>query len=680
MRRVARAWHRFWFTPVPATDLAVSRIVFFGGLALFYLPQHFAIWSDVTPALWQPIWLFERFNLPVLSAPMILALEIVWKASLVTSAIGLLTPVSIATSAVLGTYLLGLPHNFGQTYHFDAVLVLAFWILAFSRAGDAYSVDAAMRARRAGLAPPPSGEYRWPLQLVLVALSFVFFAAGFAKLTRTGLEWITSDHLGLLLNRVQYHISDADPLVNWGVVLAGLPGAASLMALTTVVIETAYPVALFSRRLRAPMVIAGVGLIVSIRLLMGPTFEHFLLINAFWVPWERVTRRLRRPVPAGKPLGAVSDLMRPATDATPATLAGAPADVSVVVPTFNRAPQLARLLDRLLEQEYSGFEWEILVVDNNSSDRTRDVVSAAVRADGSGRLRYAFEPRQGVSYARNTGIELTSAPIIVFLDDDGIPERTWLQSFKEAFDAHPEADCIGGRVKPRWAEPPPDWFTNHQHAGPLALQDRPGAAYVDARQASACLLTANLGFRRAVFEVIGGFSPHYRRGQDRELEMRMWRAGMHGLYVPEMDVTVDVPGARLERRYHRRWHATTAHYHALMRYRDTVDAHGRLRTELPQTRRLLGMPLFMYREWLTHAAGWMWTALTCRRRERFFHETRLWYYASFFLTRCRYPNGFCVPGPVLRITGSPEASMPAVHSAIASTTSPAPLVPESRAS
>ena len=660
MRTAVRAWRRFWFRPAPPDDLAVARLVFFGGLALFYAPQHFAVWSDVTPALWQPIWLFDRFGIPVFSSPVIAAFEIIWKLSLFTSSLGLLTPVSMTTAAVLGTYLLGLPHNFGQTYLFDAVLVLAFWILAFSRAGDAWSVDALIRSARGGARPKWSGEYRWPVQLVLVALSFVFFAAGFATLTRTGLEWITSDHIALLLNRVQYRMSDADPLVNWGVAIATIPGAASLLPFTTVFVATTYPIALFSRRLRLPIVLGGIGLILGIRLLMGPTFEQFLLINAFWVPWRRAMRWMRHPVP---------ERHRPerTVDAAPIAIGeamGAARDIAVVVPTCNRAPQLALVIDRLLEQQCSGFDWEVVIVDNNSTDHTREVVEAATCHDLSGRLRYVFEPRQGVSYARNTGVELTTAPIIVFLDDDGIPGRTWLQQFKDAFDSHPEADCIGGRVKPTWAAPPPDWFTNHEHAGPLALQDRPRAAYVNASQASACLLTANLGFRRSVFDLIGGFSPHYFRGQDRELEMRMWRAGLQGLYLPSMEVTVDVPRERLTRRYHRRWHATTAHYHALMRYRDTVDASGRLRDEAPNTRRLFGTPLFLYRDGLAHAAGWFRAAIARRDAERFFHETRLWYYASFVATRWRHPHGLCVPGPALRVNRSPSTSVRAAHSAV----------------
>lgn len=128
----------------------------------------------------------------------------------------------------------------------------------------------------------------WPRQLILAAVSLVFFAAGVAKLWTSGLEWVLSDHIAILLRRVQYHISDADPLVNWGGHLAEMPLAARLLAFATVVTETLYPLALFSRRLRLPLVLGGVGLILGIRFLMGPTFEQFLTINVFWVPWERV--------------------------------------------------------------------------------------------------------------------------------------------------------------------------------------------------------------------------------------------------------------------------------------------------------------------------------------------------------------------------------------------------------
>ncbi|HEX6974121.1 MAG TPA: glycosyltransferase, partial [Vicinamibacterales bacterium] len=281
--------------------------------------------------------------------------------------------------------------------------------------------------------------------------------------------------------------------------------------------------------------------------------------------------------------------------------------------------------------------YEVVVVDNNSTDDTRDVVQRVMARDATGRLRYVFEPRQGVSYARNTGVEQTSAPLILFLDDDGMPGREWVREMFEAFRAHPEAHCIGGRVTARWDVPPPAWM-DKPHYGPVALQDRPAATYVNARSASTCLLTANLGVRREVFDRVGGFSPAYPRNQDREWEMRVWRAGLQGLYLPAMEVKATVPPERLTRRYHRRWQARTGMYHALMRFRDTVDASGTIAEEPVGRRTLFGSPLFLYRECAGHMLGWVRSALMLRSSERFFHETRLWYYASFFRTRFSHRN------------------------------------------
>jgi predicted DCC family thiol-disulfide oxidoreductase YuxK len=288
--RMVAAWKRFWFEPVLPTNLGVARCLFFLGLTLFYLPHDFSGWGSVSAALFQPIWLFDRLGIPVFSEDVLTIVQAIWKLGLFCSAIGFMTRPSLFVSALLGTYLLGLGHNFGQTYHFDAILVIAFWILALSRAGDACSVDALRRAARQRdfKAAVPSPEYHWPVQLILVAMSFVFCAAGIAKLRGSGLQWMFSNHLAILLDRVQYHISDADPVLPWSSTVARIPGAPRLMAISTIVFETLYPISLFSRRLRPFMVAGGIGLILGIRAMMGPTFENFLLVNLFWVPWDRV--------------------------------------------------------------------------------------------------------------------------------------------------------------------------------------------------------------------------------------------------------------------------------------------------------------------------------------------------------------------------------------------------------
>ena len=118
--------------------------------------------------------------------------------------------------------------------------------------------------------------------------------------------------------------------------------------------------------------------------------------------------------------------------------------VSVVVPTHNRAELLPALLDALVAQRVHAIPYEILVIDNGSVDGT----AAAVGAYASPWIHYVFEPRPGVSNARNTGMQHAAAKLVAFLDDDLLPAGDWLLRLKDAMDAHPEADCVGGRIDP----------------------------------------------------------------------------------------------------------------------------------------------------------------------------------------------------------------------------------------
>jgi glucosyl-dolichyl phosphate glucuronosyltransferase len=306
-------------------------------------------------------------------------------------------------------------------------------------------------------------------------------------------------------------------------------------------------------------------------------------------------------------------------------------DLSVVIPTYNRPDDLERVLDGLMRQEAGGVTYEVIVVDNKSCEVTRAVVDRTVARGTPVSLRYIREPRQGVSYARNTGVSIARASLIAFLDDDGVPVPTWVREITRAFDEYPDVDCIGCRVRPVWSTPPPSWLTPTQW-GPIAIQDRPKPAPFDRDHAWGCLLSANLACRREAFDEVGGFSPLYPRSQDREFELRLWRAGKRGLYLPIADVLVDVPRQRLTKAYHRRWQVVVAHYHAKMRYHDTIDASGRLVAD-GTYRTYLGVPRFMYRGCLGHVVAWLRAAVTGRADERFHHELRIRYYCSFFRTR-----------------------------------------------
>lgn len=289
---IAGRWLRYWFTPERPEGLAIARILFFGLIFLFYLPQDFSLWGDVTRAIWSPTWLFMAFPLPVLDENLLNLVQIVWKVALLLSCIGLATRASTVVVFGLGLYLLGLPHNFGKVYHNDALLIFVFGILMVARSGDIWSIDWWLRGRPTVAA---SGEYRWPIRAVWLMMALIFFASGYAKLRDSGLAWIVSENMSVLLLKQQY---GHGALVTWGAWIARTPWLYRALAAATIVIETGYPLALFSRRARWFFVPAMFLTQVGIRVIMGPSFEQFLICNLFWVPWSYLLQRQR--VAAGR--------------------------------------------------------------------------------------------------------------------------------------------------------------------------------------------------------------------------------------------------------------------------------------------------------------------------------------------------------------------------------------------
>lgn len=294
-------------------------------------------------------------------------------------------------------------------------------------------------------------------------------------------------------------------------------------------------------------------------------------------------------------------------------------DVSVVICTFNRAEMLAPAIEGVLRQETNGARYEVIVVDNNSSDDTQRVIENVIE-NGATNLRYVLERRQGLSYARNTGIEHARAPVIAFTDDDVRAESNWIYEIKRTFDAHPEVDYVGGKVLPLWEREPPAWLTA-EHWSPLAISDYGEAEfYVDVNR-PVCLVGANLAVRREVFDKVGDFATEFQRvksgigsTEDHEWQLRVWQAGMRGLYAPRIVIAADVQANRLEKEYHRRWYTGHGGYAALMRLYEITDEKGRLQKDLPADAvTLFGSPAYMYRNLVVEITGWL--KATMRRNE-----------------------------------------------------------------
>jgi glucosyl-dolichyl phosphate glucuronosyltransferase len=311
---------------------------------------------------------------------------------------------------------------------------------------------------------------------------------------------------------------------------------------------------------------------------------------------------------------------------------------SIVIATYNRATDLRQTLDSLSTLRPDG-PWEVIVVDNNSPDETRQVVEDARHAFPVP-LRYMFEGQQGRSPALNTGIRAARGQIIATTDDDVRVPADWLNCAGEGL-ARLKCDYVGGRVLPIWGAARPAWIPNHggkQWAVIALLDYGPQPIEFGARVP----LGVNMAFLRSAFERAGGFDPNTGRragtllGQEvREWCIRARNAGVRGCYIPELWLEHIIPADRLRKSYFRRWFYWRGVSRALLYERSGLDMEAPEQTTLDfsQVPHIAGVPRYLYRNALSHLSGWVRATLRRKPIAAFEHETWLWFFAGIVKQR-----------------------------------------------
>lgn len=235
------------------------------------------------------------------------------------------------------------------------------------------------------------------------------------------------------------------------------------------------------------------------------------------------------------------------------------AELSVVIPTFNRAEFLSRTVESILAQTLSPAEYEIIVVDNNSSDHTKRVVEDLNRKHGN-RIRYVFEPDSGLVYARHTGAREARADILVFTDDDIIAPEGWLAAIRQTF-TDPDVALVGGKNIPRYEAAPPEWidaFWNKNELGVwniyislLDLGER--QIEIPANFVFGC----NFSIRKRVMYECGGFHPdvvpreliRFLGDGEYGLALALMKKGCKAVYNPAASIEHLVPEGRMTVEY-----------------------------------------------------------------------------------------------------------------------------------
>jgi len=295
-----------------------------------------------------------------------------------------------------------------------------------------------------------------------------------------------------------------------------------------------------------------------------------------------------------------------------------PTQITVILCTHNRALRLEKALESVASQTFSkSVGWEILIVDNNSSDDTRQVVETFQHRYPE-RIRYVFEPQQGVSFARNSGVRHAEGKILAFIDDDEIADREWLHNLtSNLFEG--EWAGAGGRVLPQWnGVRPTRWLLswNSFICGPLAMFD----PEMEGGRLTEPPFGANMAFRKEVFERHGGFRTDLGRsgkamlsGEDTEFGRRLIAAGEQLRYEPLAVTNHPVDGNRINKEYFLLWWFNKG--------RTDIREFG---IQSHRTN-FFGIPLRLFLDASLEAVRWM---VTVEPSRRFICKLKVWTYVG----------------------------------------------------
>ena len=307
--------------------------------------------------------------------------------------------------------------------------------------------------------------------------------------------------------------------------------------------------------------------------------------------------------------------------------------VSVILCTFNRSDMLGATLEDLAAQRMPGdIEWEVMVVDNNSSDRTRDIAQDFCRRFPE-RFRYFFEGTQGKSYALNTGIRHARGKVLAFIDDDVKVDPAWISEITGALHDGKWAGA-GGRTCAAEKFSAPDWFSDEKSGGILYgrfdFGDEP-------RELDWAPYGANMAYRADMFAKYGGFRLDLgpgpdptipRPNEDTEIGRRLMAAGEHIRYEPKAVLYHPVALDRLHKPFFLKfWYD---YGRASARELKKPPVAGIDRDYLS----LLKLSL------VSRPAEWILSVFASNAAEKFWHQCRMRYFSGRFSeTRRRLRGG-----------------------------------------
>ncbi len=233
--------------------------------------------------------------------------------------------------------------------------------------------------------------------------------------------------------------------------------------------------------------------------------------------------------------------------------------LSVIIPTRNRADLLHLALQSLRSQTLSADSFEVIIIDNGSTDNTKLIVTSFQQQFGN--IRYFFDPTPGLHVGRHLGMKMAKSDILVYADDDIEAFPTWLEAIAESFQDS-EVVLVGGKNLPKFESDPPNWImemwqenSNRQRIlGYLSILDLgPAVTTIDPSYVYGC----NFSIRKSVLDATRGFHPdampeemiRFRGDGESYVSRYIENMGYKAIYHPNASILHIVPAARLTESY-----------------------------------------------------------------------------------------------------------------------------------
>jgi len=177
--------------------------------------------------------------------------------------------------------------------------------------------------------------------------------------------------------------------------------------------------------------------------------------------------------------------------------------ISVVICTYNRADYIADAMNSLYHQTLSKNLFEVIIVNNRSTDNTKEVCEKYLAEHNDAHFYYYEELQQGASFARNNGAAKAQAPLLCFMDDDAIADEDYLERIADFFDTHANAGGLGGRIIPKYIPAEPKWMSHYVSS---LVGNFHYSETVEIFKPGKYPLESNMIIRTADFHAVNGFN------------------------------------------------------------------------------------------------------------------------------------------------------------------------------